>query len=139
MGRLEVFCRTVFCGRLRSARRFYARLNQCVSGFAKKSRLHNEVERFVLFFNLCFTSTDESAHRLKKSIITKSFDKKLPGDRPGDRGPGTFVSNDLLFFFSIFVSMQRRKESYIYRNMRLNFKSSFSEVPSPSEIWKYSA
>ena len=35
-----------------------------------------------------------------------SFDQKLPGDPPGDKGPGTLLSNDVcVFFFNLCVSI----------------------------------
>ena len=35
----------------------------------------------------------------RKLSSAKSFDQKLPGDPLGDRGPGTFSSNDFLLLF----------------------------------------
>ena len=42
----------------------------------------------------------ETAHSLKNANI-KSFDQKLPGDPPGDRGPGTFRRTTFVAFSSI--------------------------------------
>ena len=65
--------------------------------------------------------------QMKEHIIANSFDMKLPGDMPGERGSGTFMLNDffVVFFFykSIFASFpqprtRQRKKTKLNKETR---------------------
>ena len=62
---------------------------------------------------------------MKENIITNSCDKKLPGDPPGDRGPGTCVLNELRFFFQVHLCIFPAASYDTAEENQVNLKKSF--------------
>ena len=69
-----------------------------------------------------------------------SFDKKLPGGSPDDRGSGTFMLNDLymcvLFFFSSSLHLSRSLVRDSGRNLHLSSIASRKAQNANSEVTK---